>query len=220
MMRGAAPTAICPRCSAPSPPSDQPLITCATCKLSFDPRDEPVVRPHRPERPEYEAAPPGLRIVREPGEWTISWAFERLKGIAALVLGGFCAAVLIGNLDTPGEDWKHLVALAAATLLLAYVGVAWAFGETVLHVDARQLMVRREPLPMTKRLWIGRHEILEIRETRSESAHPPWYAVVAVTPRGNYTLVELDDHGNRAAKEAAACVAAVVREAIAEIPAD
>ena len=217
-MRGAAPTAICPRCSAESPPSDQPLITCATCKLSFDPRDEPVARPRRPERKEYEAAPPGFRITREPGELAIAWSFERMKGIVALGFAVFCASMFIGNRDTPGEDWYQLALLAGAVVLLAYVGIAWAFGDTALRVDSRQLTVRRHPLPFGRGIWIGRHEIQEIQVTRSNARHA-WYSVVAITPRGAIVLAELADD-NHGAKDAASCIADVVREAIDEIPAD
>lgn len=215
--RGAAPSAVCPRCGATAPPSDAPLITCASCKLGFDPRSEPVARPHRPERKEYQPAPPGFLIRREPGEWTVMWSFERWKGLGALVLGGVCAAMTIGNLSTPGERWYHLAALGAAAVVMLYLGVAWTFGHVVVRIDGRQLYRRREPLRFGRQLWIGRGEIEKVDMKRPEGRET-WWTVFVVTPRGRITLAEFDE-GAGGAQEAATCLFEVVTEALDEIEA-
>src|SRR3954469_18610382 len=101
-MRGAAPTAVCPRCGAESPPTDEPLAHCATCKLAFDPQHEHVERPRRA-LTKGVAVPGGLTIERNDDAYVVRWSFDKLRGFTALALGVICAVVLIQNLSTPDE---------------------------------------------------------------------------------------------------------------------
>jgi len=221
VMRGPALSSTCPRCGTVAPPTDEPLAHCATCKLAFEPRAEPPGRPDRNDRrPEGEhvPAPSGLMIRREPGEVTLTWAYHRLQGVAFLVLGVICVVMLVGNLDTPGERILDLLLLGAATAFALYVGAARMFGTSVLRIDERQLLLRQEPLPLGRSVWVGRSELQEVEVRHDEGArHAPW-RVVAITPRGELTLATFDA-GNSIAEAAASCVAEVVREAIADIPA-
>lgn len=203
---------MCPRCGTTAPPSDAPLLTCASCKLGFDPRAEPVARPRRPERKEYAPAPPGVTIRREPGEWTIAWSFDRIKGAGALGLGVLCAAMLVGNLSTPDEQWYHLAALAVAALGMLYVGALWSFGHTVLRIDSKQVYARREPFRWGRMVWADRDEIENI-VLRVPKSEPEAWEIVLVTPRGELVAARFA----WAAKDLATCVVDTLREALDEI---
>jgi hypothetical protein len=213
-MRGAAPSAVCPRCGTETSPSDAALITCASCKLGFDPRAEPARRPPRRETKEYQPAPLGMTIRREPGEWTIAWTFDRIKGAGALGLGVLCAAVLVGNLSTPDEQWYHLAGLGAAALGMLYIGLVWSLSRRVVRVDGRQMYALSEPLRWGSRIWIGRHEIERV-ELRAPTSSARFWAVVVIAPRGEFTVGTFDER----ARDIASCIADTLREALDEIEA-
>lgn len=207
--RGAAPSAVCPRCGEESPPSDAPLITCARCKLGFDPRAEPVARPTRRAEPrELVRAPRGIAIERTRERVTIRYGFERLKGAGALLLGLVCAAMLIGNLRTPGEDVGQLVALGVSALLMFYVGALMAFTDRVLRIDGRQITATREPFGVGRNVRLLRADVDEVGVGPSDRG---WQ--VAVRGTGGARLLALVPR-----KDAADCIAEVLREALAEIP--
>ena len=205
---------MCPRCGTTAPPSDAPLITCTSCKLGFDPRSEPVARPPRREQKEYAPAPPGVIIRREPGEWTIMWSFDRIKGAGALGLGLLCAVVFVGNITTPGEKWYHLAALAAAALGMLYVGALLSFSHTVLRVDSKQVYVRIEPVRWGRLVWADRDEIERVY-LRIPKSEPERWEIVLVTPRGELVVARFA----WGEKDRATCVEDTLREAIAEIDA-
>ncbi len=217
-MRGPAPSSRCPRCGAEAPPTGERLAHCATCKLAFDPTSEPVARPLRRRDPAGEPTPRGLEIRRAAGEVSLVWSYERLHGVAYLLIGVVCAAMLLGNLGTPGERVLDLVLLGAATAFSLYVGCAQLFGDTTLLVDARQLLVRHGPLPLRRRVWIGRAEIEGIEVRHSSARSRPWI-VAARTPRGLIEIAEFQA-GNAMAEQAAECVAEVVLAALDELTVD
>jgi hypothetical protein len=216
VMRGPAPSLACPRCGAEAPPTDEPIAHCARCKLAFDARAEPPSRPHRrPESESEEPAPPGIEVTREPGEVTIRWSYERIQGVAYLVLGTVCGVMLFGNLGTTGERALDLALLGAAAAGSLYVGASRMFSDSVLRIDERQITRRHEPVPTRRQVWVGRAEVQEIKMVHVVVRVPRW-EVQAITPRGAITLADFDA-SSTLGHDAALYVAQLVRDAISEI---
>lgn len=220
-MRGPAPSSVCPRCGAEAPPAAEPLAHCAICKLAWNPNALAVVRPAR--APEVDLAldlvpaPSGLVITREPGEVSIGWSYQRLGGIGYLILGLVCLAMLVGNLDTPGERLLDMFLLGAAAVATLYIGAARMVSQSTLQIDERQLLLHHAPLPLWRSVWVGRSEVQEIT-VRSTGHQPSAWSVLAITPRGDVEIARFGA-GNSVAEAAANCVADVVREAIEKLPA-
>ena len=142
------------------------------------------------------------------------WSLSRGKGAGALGLGVLCAAVLVGNLSTPDEQWYHLAGLGAAALGMLYIGLVWSLSRRVLRIDGRQMYTRSEPLRWGSRIWIGRHEIERVELRAPTSSARSWTLVVRA-PRGELTLATFDER----ARDLASCIADTLREALAEIEA-
>ncbi len=215
-MRGPAPSSVCPRCGAEAPPAAEPLAHCAICKLAWNPSALVVVRPARSPELDLVPAPSGLVITREPGEVTVRWSYQRLGAIGFLILGLICVAMLLGNLDTPGERLRDLLLLGAAAVATLYIGVARLISESTLQIDERQLLLRHAPLPLWRSVWVGRSEVQDIA-VRPVGLELTAWSVLAVTPRGEVEIARFGS-SNSVAEAAANCVADVVREAIEKVP--
>jgi hypothetical protein len=207
-MRGAAPTAVCPRCGATSPPTDEPLAHCATCKLAFDPRVEHLEQPRRA-RTTSEPVPGGLEIERTDDAHVVRWSFDKLRGFGALALGVICAAMLFGNLRTPDESVRDMVLLGAAAAGLLFIGAVFAFGEIVLRIDNRGLTVRRRPIAGAGAVDVSRSDIQDVQVA---TALRGWQVTVR-TPRGVTIAAALETEAQ------AECIAEVIRDALVNIPA-
>ncbi len=180
-------------------------MTCASCKLSFDPRSEPVARPTRRAKERELVAPPrGISIERTRDLVTIRWGFERLRGVGALALGMVCAAVLIGNLNTPGEEVSQLLLLGVAAAVMLALGALLALTDRVLRVDAWRLTVRREPFGVGRSIGLARADIDAIGVAEAVRG----WQVIARGKQSTAVVAAMPT------KEAADCVAEVVREAL------
>ena len=73
------------------------------------------------------------------------------------------------------------------------------------------------PLPLRRRVWIGRAEIEGIEVSHSSERGRPWI-VSARTPRG-LIAIAVFEAGSSVVENAAECVADVVRAAIDELSA-
>lgn len=215
-MRGAAPSAMCPRCGATTPPAAEPLVQCATCKLSFDPNAEPVgkrTRPRESTGTQTERGPAGIVLTREPGEWTIRVPEQRAIGGFYLIVGAALLAVFFGVKGYPGQEAYHLVALLGFVLVFAYVGAAKLISDLVIRIDERQVTAQLRPLRMQQDVWLGRHEIAKLRAEKTGASTFPW-VVFADTPRGPVAIVGIRARGQRGA-DAAAFVEDAIREGLA-----
>lgn len=215
VMRGAAPSATCPRCGTVSPPTAEPLVHCGTCKLSFDARAEPVqkrTRKRASTATEVEHGPAGISLTREPGEWTIKIPDQRIIGMFYVIVGAALGAVFLEVRGYDGQEIQYLVLLVGFALVFAYVGVAKAVSNLVVRIDERQLTATHGPLPLQKRVWLGRGEITRVRSDETVQAKFP-YLVFADTPRGPVAIAGIRGSGSSGA-EAAAFVEAAVSEGL------
>jgi hypothetical protein len=215
VMRGAAPSATCPRCGAVSPPSAERLVHCATCKLSFDSTSEAALtrtRKRANTATEVERGPAGISLTKEPGEWTIRIPDQRIIGICYIVVGAALGAVFLEVKGYEGQELNYLVLLVAFALMFAYVGIAKTVSNLVVRIDERQLTATHSPLPLQKRVWIGRDEITKVSDDKTDSSKYP-YVVLAVTPRGPIAIAGVRT-GGRYGAEAAAFIAASIRDGL------
>src|SRR5688572_17167768 len=131
--RGAAPSAACPRCGEVAPASTARLVTCASCKLSFDPAAErPVsIRRNRAaaliERIKVTRTPTGLSL-RAPGEPRA--VFVALGGL------GIVAAAIVEGVSVLG------VIAGVVGTLVTYLGLAFV-GRHRIHVDPHRIRAGR-----------------------------------------------------------------------------
>ena len=215
-MRGAAPSATCPRCGTVSPPTSEPLVHCGTCKLSFDARAEPVqkrTRKRASTATETERGPLGIHLIREPGEWTIKIADQRILGVASIVLGVCLGFVFFEVRGYEGQELRYMAALVGLALAFTYIGIAKVTSTVMIHVDERQLLVLHAPIPLQRRVWIGRAEIQRVRAEELRAGSKFGWQVVADTPRGPVKIVGIQATGERGA-EAAEFVEAAIREGL------
>ena len=215
VMRGAAPSATCPRCGSVSPPAAEPLVQCAKCKLSFDPKSEPVGTRTR-KRPntatEVVRGPAGISLTREPGEWTVRIPDQRIIGVVYVIVGAALGAMFQAVRGYEGQELRNLVLLVGFALLFVYVGVAKAVSSLVVRIDERQLTAIHGPLPLRRRVWIGRGEITKVRCDRSNASKFP-YVVFADTPRGPISIAGIREGAERGA-EVADFVGTAIREGL------
>jgi hypothetical protein len=205
----------CPRCGTVSPPTSEPLVHCATCKLSFDARAEPVQKRTRKRAntaTEVEQGPAGTSLTREPGEWTIKIADQRIIGVASIVLGVCFGIVFFGVKGYEGQELRYMVALVGLAVAFVYIGLAKLVSRVAIHIDERQIVVIHEPLPLQRRVWIGRAEIQKVRAEETDGSGFGWQ-VVAETPRGPVRIAGIRGTGRRGG-EAAAFVEAAIREGL------
>ncbi len=215
VMRGAAPSAMCPRCGAVSPPANEPFVQCASCKLSFDPTSEPVgtrTRKRANRGTEAEDGPSGIGLTREPGEWTIVIPDQRIIGVFYVIVSAALGAVFLEVRSFEGQEIRYLLALVGFALLFAYVGVAKLVSNLVVRIDERQISAVHGPLPLRRRVWIGRSEISKVRAEKTDSTAFP-FIVVADTPRGPIAIAGIRTAGQHGA-ETAEFVDAAVREGL------
>ena len=83
----------------------------------------------------------------------------------------------------------------------------------MIHVDERQLLVLHTPIPLQRRVWIGRAEIQRVRAEELRAGSKFGWQVVADTPRGPVKIVGIQATGERGA-EAAAFVEAAISEGL------
>jgi hypothetical protein len=190
-------------------------VHCATCKLSFDARSEPVGTRTRSRASGPSAlahGPAGISLAREPGEWTIRIPDQRIIGWFYVIVGAALGAVFLEVKHYEGQEMRYLVLLVGFAAMFAYVGVAKVVSDLVVRIDVRQLTAIHGPLPLRRRVWIGRHEIAKVRADETGLAAFP-YLVVADTPRGPVAIAGLRSRGRRGA-EAAAFVETAIREGL------
>lgn len=203
-MRGAAPSAACPRCGEVVAASGTRLVTCASCKLSFDPSAE---RPVSIRRNRAAALIERVKVTRTPTSLTLSSAFERRTGIAIAAGGlGIVATGVISGMTVLG-----IVALTVGTLI-TLLGIAF-IGPHVVRVDpdlisgGRLLLGRRSRIPLAEldRIQVGSvHSVRDATPTYYVAAHPPFGAGAMLFVTKSQ---ELADH-----------VARVIEDAIATMP--
>lgn len=189
---------------------------CGICKLSFDARAEPVqkrTRKRASTATETEHGPLGIHLIREPGEWTIKIADQRIFGVASIVLGVCLGAVFFDVRGYEGQELRYMAALVGLALAFVYIGIAKVTSSVTIHVDERQLLVLHAPLPLQRRVWIGRAEIQNVRAEEAERGAKFGWQVVADTPRGPVRIVGIQATGERGA-EAAAFVEAAISEGL------
>lgn len=157
-MRGAAPSTVCPRCGTVAPPTGQRLLSCATCKLTFDATREPTQAPRR-ERAEL-AAPAGLERVELDGGVELRIPSSRLHGVTLVVVAIFFGVILLRALiiDPYYRDILFIVPLVAAPVVL-YAGLAIAMGTRVIRLDRGVLTSRLVPLSLPPRVKMARSEV-------------------------------------------------------------
>jgi hypothetical protein len=206
---------MCPRCGTATPPTSDPFVQCASCKLSFDPTSEPVgtrTRKRANTATEIEHGPAGISLEREPGEWTIKIPDQRIIGICYVVIGAVLGMVFLEVKSYEGQEQRYLLALVGFALVFAYVGIAKVVSNLTVRIDERQLTATHGPLPLQRRVWIGRNEITKVRGEKSDSTKYP-YVVFADTPRGPIAIAGIRDAAERGA-EAAAFVGTAVRDGL------
>jgi hypothetical protein len=138
----------------------------------------------------------------------VRWSFDKLRGFGALVLGVICSVMLVSNLGTPGESARDLLILGAAAVGLLFAGVVFAFGEMVLRVDSRQLVVRRHPISTGRAVDVSRDDIQDVLAVQALRG----WQVTVKTSRGTTIIAALETEAQ------ALCVVEVVRDALATIP--
>lgn len=203
-MRGAAPSASCPRCGEVAPASSARLVSCASCKLSFDPSAE---RPVSIRRNRAAALIARVKVTRTPTSLTVRSSFERRTG-AIIALGGLgiVSAAMVYGMSPFGA--------VAATVgaAIALLGVAFA-GPHVIRVDRDHLSAGRLLYWRRSRLAFADLDRIEVGSVRRGVEDAATYYVAAHPPFGAPTVLfvtkshELADH-----------VARVVSDAIATMP--
>lgn len=186
---------------------------CGKCKLSFDPRSEPVgtrTRKRANTATEVEHGPAGISLTREPGEWTIRIPDQRVIGVMYVIVAVALMLVFFGVRGYEGQQARHLFGLVAFAVVFAYVGLAKVVSDLTVRIDERQLTATHGPLPLQKRVWIGRNELANVSGGKSDSAKYP-YVVLASTPRGSIAIAGIRAAGKHG-EEAAAFVSEAIRE--------
>lgn len=213
-MRGAAPSATCPRCGTVTPPSDEPLVHCLTCKLSFDPRAEPVARPSRraPVAEATERGPAGIVVARTSDAWTIRIPEQRFAGWFLLAVGLGLAGVFLAVRQIPGQQAKHLVALVLFALAFVYLGVGKVLNDLTIRVDEHEVIARLRPVRLQRDVMVLHRDVVKLRAVRGDSAKYPWVVLVD-TSYGSFALAGIR-HAGKKGEDAAAFVAEAVGEGL------
>lgn len=208
---------MCPRCGTAAPPAETALVSCTTCKLSFDPKSEPVGtrirrRPGTQSGPE-QRAPGGMVLTREPGEWTIKIPDQRMHGVFYGLVGTLLAWIFFQVRGIPGQETIHLVGLGGFALIFLYLGLAKITDDLTIRIDQRRVVALLRPVRLQRDIWLGRNEITKIRAEKTDSSKFPW-VVFADTPRGPVALAGIRRGGERGAEEAT-FLAEAVRDGLA-----
>lgn len=132
-LRGIAESAQCPRCGERMPPDGQRLLTCAKCKLAFDPSKRTSRRPHRRRTPED--VPFGV-------EWTRDSLILRADNAFAVGLTFLLAAVAAVTAALADDSVRFLGYVAIPLVLLAIPFTA----PITIRVDANHVTRRVWPL--------------------------------------------------------------------------
>ena len=149
-MRGAAPSASCPRCGEIAPASDARLVSCASCKLSFDPAAE---RPVSIRRNRGQKLIERIKVTRTPTSLTLRFNFERRSGLAILVVGlGIVAGAAVLGPTTLG------IGLGVA---ISYIGFGY-LGPQVIHVDCEHVTVGRLADVFVAVVWTQREAAVRL----------------------------------------------------------
>ncbi len=204
VMRGAAPSAACPRCGEVVPASTARLVTCAACKLSFDPAAE---RPVSIRRNRAQPLIERVKITRTPTSLTLRSSFERRTGAIIAVGGvGLVAAAVAYGLSAFGAF------AATVGAAIALLGIAFA-GPHVIRVDPDQVSAGRLLSWRRSRLPLADLDRIEVGAVYGVNETGATYYVAAVPVSGANTLLFVTK-----SKELADHVARVIGDALATMP--
>ncbi len=212
VMRGASPSAPCPRCGTIAPPTGDRLITCTDCKLAFDPTAERAAVSIRRNR--GVALIEKLKVTRAPAHLTVSSAFERRQGVqiaaggVGLIVGGIVYGVTTGT-------------LSAGTLALITVAMTLGIAITMLGIlFIAPHVIRVDALGISAGRRLGHRNTMLLTELGSvergvvnaANDQPTFYVCAVSGTRPKLLLFttrsdELADHVTR-----------IVRDAVATMP--
>jgi hypothetical protein len=189
-LRGAMPTAECPRCSETSAPTETRLVTCVRCGLVFTPHE--LQHPHR--APSVPDPPPGLTVTRTDDATIARWPLPRIYGvfIVLLTLPLIYGACMI--------DSAAGLVLGIPALLLGYLAAILL----VNHVDVvitRDVLIRRyRPLRLLDSRTISRAGLGDVRfafeqAVRNQRAR---YLIEVGRPGAPYELLAVTTRGDHA----------------------
>jgi len=202
VMRGASPSAPCPRCGTIAPPTADRLVTCTECKLTFDPTAERAAVSIRRNR--GAAMIERIKVTRAPAQLTVATSFERRKGIAITASG---AAIMAGAVVV-GLPYGLLAATIG--ILIAMLGILFVSPHVIrvdrVGISAGRLLGPRKMLPLTDLDKVETGAVYGLDEKVA-------YYVVAVSASGPNTLLF-----TTRSKELADHIARIVGDAVATMP--
>lgn len=190
-MRGFAQTVHCPRCGTPKPTGaeHEPLLTCASCGLRFDPKP----RAPRLETATDQALVPAPQALVHEEVTNVDaelWVRESVFGGLWRALAGVLIGV-VASLAARGNELAPMVMLGAAAVIALYGGLGRIVNRTIVYVDGTTLTARQRPLPRHRERFVfGPVASLAVEPY----PHAPGYHVVAVGADGRRQRLAYVEH--------------------------